>query len=762
MSYQEELLIRIRSAYEGGGFSSLSADMSKAKAGYNQVANSAGTTGSAIGRDITKGTTVASSGMSKLQTSSVSTFGAIKAGASAAKNSLGDMGTLITGLVGGIGVMEVAQSMWTGSTTKQFNAAYLQTKMSSAAATEYISQIQKIVAEVPGDDTFMNNLMTGAVAKQTNLTATELKALGIASADYLTTSQAMGKTQLETQMDLKEYILTGNTSQLERDSILKQQMSTLEGQGTVSERILALNKALQAEGYAGLSQLDIASIKMEEFKGKLQLSATTIGEKILPYIEKVLDFILELDEKTNGMSSVWLVIGGTIALLVIALSPLVGATSSAYLAMKKYREEAQLAAIANASNKGPSTSGTTGTTGTSTSRTMTTGERITLAAGGLIIGVALASVVAEETQLETKKMETSTPKNANMSGLRDAFSEYSTLFAGFGGAQLGSVVSWNFLNSISETDLWGQVKKALSITPGVGGLFGFADAITKKSQLAYLAITGWWGGLPAWFGGLGNRIGQVWGDVINYFNDKTTIGGQVYDALKKIYCIIMGCSPGIIPALQMLYLYAVFVFNAILGPVITVKSTIEGFVLYIMLRMALLQNDIITKWNMVRAIVGIWIGTGIAVVTDGINWAIIMWNQATGTISVWVGTGVSVATNAIDTAWAYWQRLKDFVKDPIQGVINIVTQNASAGSPYEVDYLYGKGSYYEPDYIPISTTSAVTSMATATSSTSTSKIVISEGAVKIEVGTIDSKERVKEVENAVTVALSDINDSKGR
>lgn len=281
-----------------------------------------GDAGSKAGSQVAKGGEVGAKGLNKVSSAGK---GAI--------DTMDGLSGVIGGVVGGFGLMEIATASWTGSTTKQFNKAYLETKMSSAAADQYISQIQQIVAEVPGDDTFMNNLMTGAVAKQTNLTTAELKMMGIASADYLTTSQAMGKSQMETQMDLKEYILTGNTSQLERDSILKQQMSTLEGQGTVSERILALNKALQAEGYAGLSQLDIASIKAEELKGKFQLAATAVGEKILPYIEKFLDYILELDQQTGGLSTqIGLLAGAAIAAggaLALIASPIKSAVDNA-------------------------------------------------------------------------------------------------------------------------------------------------------------------------------------------------------------------------------------------------------------------------------------------------------------------------------------------------------------------------------------------------------------------------------------------------
>ncbi len=809
MSYHEELLIRIRSAYDSGGFNKLDADLSRAKKGhdqlasnstrnsgvmkgnFNQVSNAAKKSGDAIGREtnngvnratqgwnklksvasstfntistgaskaassvsqgISKGTDVASRSFDKLKSSASSSFGSISAGAKAASNELGGLGGVIAGLAGGMGAMEVAQSMWTGATTKQFNAAYLGTKMSSAAANDYIKQIQQIVAEVPGDDTFMNNLMTGAVAKQTNLSATELRALGIASADYLTTSQAMGKAQLETQMDLKEYILTGNTSQLERDSILKQQMDKLEGQKTVSERILALNEALKAEGYAGLSQLDIASIKAEEIKGKFQLAATTVGEKLLPYIEDFLDFMLQLDEKTQGQSTLWMVIGGSIALLALALAPVVGATMSGYYAMKNYRIEAEKAALANAANRGPGVGTGTSSGGMNVGAVLT---GLTLAAAAIYITHATIEWATEKLG-DPNYTPTAGGKPLSEDDKNQALNLKQLFMDEWGDNKLLQGLMPTFPIGLDVALQNFDIVKMIEDNLSSGGLHGIISSYIEKPLVdAYNSVKSWWDGLPAWFGGLGARIGQLWGDVVNYFNDKTTIGGQVYDALKKIYCIIMGCSPGIIPALQMLYLYAVFVFNAILGPVITVKNTIEGFVLYIMLRMALLQNDIITRWNLVRAIVGVWIQTGISIFTDPLGWAKDRYNDARAFISPWISSGVNVATNAIATAWEYWERFKNDVKKGVQGVVDIVF--GGAGSPNEVDYLYGQGEYYEEIYSPITTTSSVTSVASVSSSTST---VISP---VFHIGSISSREEADYVIQKVTKELSDLNDSKGR
>lgn len=186
------------------------------------------------------------------------------------------------------------------------------------------------------------------------------------------------------------------------------------------------------------------------------------------------------------------------------------------------------------------------------------------------------------------------------------------------------------------------------------------------------------------------------------------------------------------------------------------KNTIWAFVTSILLRIELMKNYIITRWNLIKAIISPYIQSGISMFTDPLGWARDRYNEVKAFINPYITSGVSVATNAIDTAWAYWQKLKDFVKDPIQGVINIVTQAASAGSPTEVDYLYGQGSYYEADYRPIVTSTAA---ATSSISTTTSKTVISP---IINIESIDSKETADYTIQKLTKELSDLNDSKGR
>ena len=75
-------------------------------------------------------------------------------------------------------------------------------------------------------------------------------------------------------MDLKEYLQTGNTGQLEETVSLRCNLIHLKVNEPVSDRILALDKAMKAEGFAGLSQLDVAMINGIHLKVRFQLAAT--------------------------------------------------------------------------------------------------------------------------------------------------------------------------------------------------------------------------------------------------------------------------------------------------------------------------------------------------------------------------------------------------------------------------------------------------------------------------------------------------------
>lgn len=890
MSYHEELLIRIRSAYDSGGFNKLDADLSRAKRGHDQLAANS-----------TKNTNTIKSNMNSAAVSTKS-FGSTVVGA------FDGIGGAITGMVAGFGLMTMVTTAWTGATQAQLNQMLLTKKYGADMAQSLVKNIQEIVAAVPGDDTFMNAFLSG-VARVGNIAdVSTLKNVAYIASDYMNASLAAGKMGYEIQQDLTKYILYGNTAELERGSILSAQVDSLKNKATIEERVLAMNEAMKKLGLDGLSQLDSASNRWEEVKGNIQLILTQFGTGLLPYIQGALNLFLDVNESTGGWAARLVVISGIIIALIPIIGMMAGPISTGLKILEKGIDSASLA-LGNYTGKANGAAGATNLLSSNVARgsIVLAAMVAALIAYAYYIGQTLSATVAwnkieqdrkRQSEAFTTTIQNLNNKKADLIKTRDtliaqgkdvadinkqisdteiaitnntnaskdatdryndslrvkkelenlgtvrrsssdtATSEYAKTIVGpeyasavgdpnYGGTELSIaeaqirttaphltrsgtfkriaegtdaysqfwktnqkgfieyqkqydefiVANDNFQAAIEEGDpgriIWFGLESAFAQADvGIMELQGSVqawwteindwnaknrEAIAKPFQEAYIDITNWWNGLGGYLSGAWNDITSGikggWDDVVNYFNDKSTIGGQVYEGLKKIYCIIMGCSPGIVPALQQLYFYAVFVFNAILSPIIMVKNTIEGFVLYIMLRMALLQNDIITKWNLVKAIVGVWIQTGISIFTDPLGWAKDRYNDAKNFISPWIGSGVNVATNAIKTAWDYWERFKKFVQDPVKAVVDVV-YGSNAGSPTEVDYLYGQGPLYEP----IITTSATTPMASVTSTTKT----IIRAPVTIKIGAVDGESRVKEVENAVTLALSDINDSKGR
>lgn len=298
------------------GLEGVSKEAGVAKTSVDKV----GQAGETMGKDISNGAKTADAGLTSISNKSESVG-----------SSLNNLGGAIGGIAGSMTLMAIGNLAWSGANQAQFNKAYLASKMGTKAANDYVKQIQDIVAIVPGDDTFMNALLSGALAKQTNLSHDELMMLASDSADYMGFSvNQLGKSSVETQQDLMQYISTGNTSQLTRDSILQDQVDKLKDQKTVSKRIAALDAAMVKDGYKGASSWGQTATKVQTVEGLFQKAATALGTHILPAVNWIADKITDWDTKTNGASSFWiLAIAGAVA-LAAALGPVVWAVKQTW------------------------------------------------------------------------------------------------------------------------------------------------------------------------------------------------------------------------------------------------------------------------------------------------------------------------------------------------------------------------------------------------------------------------------------------------
>ena len=218
----------------------------------------------------------------------------------AASAGLDGLNNKLLGVAGTIGLVDQATKLWEASTQRQTSQFYLGANLGVKKARVMQLAIQDIVATVPGDDTFMNTVLSGAMAKQTNLTTAELTKGAQAMADYIAGSEMQGKNAIEAQQDLKSYILSGSTAELQRSSILSNQIDILENKSTVQERINALIEAENAEQVVGLSGYDTAANKLTEFQGRIEKAQADLGELFLPAIQGALDFGLALDDSLGG------------------------------------------------------------------------------------------------------------------------------------------------------------------------------------------------------------------------------------------------------------------------------------------------------------------------------------------------------------------------------------------------------------------------------------------------------------------------------
>jgi len=255
-------------------------------------------------------------------------FNSLKTGVGSFIQSMDGINGAISSVIAGFGAMEMASMVATGAMQAEMNQALLSRRFGEQAAGIQQS-IQDIVAMVPGDDSFMNQLISGAAYRSGVANVEVLKQLGNATSDYLAASSMMGQMPVEAQRELKEYILTGNTGLMERDGILRNHTDKLKQATTLEERIAALNEAMNAEGYKGISQMTTAQNLWEQVKGKIQAAATAIGLQILPFVKQLLDFFLWLDTSTGGWSTKLIFIAGLVISIAGAFSLVAGPVGAA-------------------------------------------------------------------------------------------------------------------------------------------------------------------------------------------------------------------------------------------------------------------------------------------------------------------------------------------------------------------------------------------------------------------------------------------------
>lgn len=241
-------------------------------------------------------------------------------GGNSVVSNIGEINSGIGGLIAAYGALTIASTAYTGAVQAQSNQAFLSRTFGSAVGNKEQVAIMNTVASLPMDDTYSNQLMTQMVSRSKKIPSQPtLTQWGSTIADYMAGQTMAGHNTATTERDLQNYVLTGNTMDMQKASILKDQLSTLENQSTVQDRMTALNKALVKDGYAGISTMDTLSNKEMIMVGEFQKAATSLGMSVIPYATKFVDMMLDADTATDGWSTKLVIIGALAAGIVGSL-----------------------------------------------------------------------------------------------------------------------------------------------------------------------------------------------------------------------------------------------------------------------------------------------------------------------------------------------------------------------------------------------------------------------------------------------------------
>ena len=200
------------------------------------------------------------------------------------------------------GIKEEMGGILESAGKQETNFAFLQQAVGDAdTAKQKMNDINSVVQALPGDDTVLQGLLGQAVAKDASLTTDELTKMGGAAADYFSAMENFGKSSTEAFQDMNNYLLTGQTAEIERSPILANHIDKLKEANSIQERSALLQQALNEEHWGGISQQDTYNNKLQTFQGMIERGKYSLGGMFQEGAKGAMDFVMQLDASTNGL-----------------------------------------------------------------------------------------------------------------------------------------------------------------------------------------------------------------------------------------------------------------------------------------------------------------------------------------------------------------------------------------------------------------------------------------------------------------------------
>lgn len=220
----------------------------------------------------------------------------IQDGVNQAKQGLGEIASGMGETLSSAGRMEQTET-------------FLSMNLGADKAKSKLEEIRSVTDKLPGDDVALQSLLSQSALKDTKLGAKEFEQMGGAAADYMAAMTNFGKSSTETQQDLMNYILQGNTAEIERSPVLQAHVDKLKEGATIQERSKLLSEALNAEGWKGISSQDTYNNKLQTFQDLLERGKMNFGGMFLEGSKGIMSFIGDLDGATGGLIGMAAVIG---------------------------------------------------------------------------------------------------------------------------------------------------------------------------------------------------------------------------------------------------------------------------------------------------------------------------------------------------------------------------------------------------------------------------------------------------------------------
>ena len=189
------------------------------------------------------------------------------------------------------------------------------------------------------------------------------------------------------------------------------------------------------------------------------------------------------------------------------------------------------------------------------------------------------------------------------------------------------------------------------------------------------------------FGALGKALGDVVNTFKTVFGTIWSIVGPpamlVWEALKSIVCILIGCSPGIVPALQNVYQAFVNVFRGLAGfmqgPADIIRTTIGTIISIIQLAISTIGQ----AFNIIGGII-----TGKISLTDGLKQLVtlagtyltqlgnIFRNHFTKIISIVINSAKRLVSGFIGNIIGFPRKVLQILMGLINNIMNLPQQMA--------------------------------------------------------------------------------------